>query len=1081
MALDRFISEGFLRTSSRIQQQDGKSPLFFCAAKFISLFLVLLCALTTCVTMTAQNAATGGIHGTVSDSSGARIVGATVKLTKVGTGVVRTLKTDESGTFAVEQLQPDDYAIRADADGMSAHVYSKVHVDVGGTVELQFHLVVGSTSENVVVRDAAPMVETRSSEVAHVIDEKNIGELPLNGRRFEDLALLTPGVTQDPRGLTSSSTGDLSYGGARGVQNSMLVDGADNNNGFFAQARGRYRAPYQFSNEVVQEFRISTNAYSPELGRAGGAVMNVVTKSGTNQLHGSAFYYLRDSTFNAKHPFSDVKPTDRQQQFGFTLGGRIKRDKAFYFLGWDQHVFHVPTVVRFLNGQAVLVPAATDYEAIDSDLVQSAAATLNGMGGQYRSSMLGNAAFFKIDFNVTPRHAVTLRLNTSRYNGVNNVYLDPSSPITTYSVTDNGSEQVATESAVLSVTSGISNRTTNLVRLQFSRDLQNSQANSADTLTKIYDVIDGFGRSTILPRRTREHKLHATETISIDSSRQSWKFGGDVVQTWTSNYFPAMFGGEYIFGETRVNPWTWEPMTYGMHVSPLRAYAHQTPLYYLQDFGNAVSNPNTTEYSAFVQDTVRVSQHLAINFGLRYDFQHLTSDGLTRNPLIPEAGRLPEDNNNIAPRIGLAYTIGNAHPLVIRAGYGMFYTRIPSIYASSIATGNGITRTHLFLENKQNTDVTIFPAYPSPLVNCAPGATTCDLPETLAGKISSEISAFSPRFQTPMVQQASFTLEKEIGKNDAVSVSYLYTHGEHLIRARDTNLPAPTETSYPVFDDQNTFTGGYVDVASFGTWQMAKSLTCAFPPCVNDPVRPLPQFGAINVYDSVAGSTYQGLTVSMRRRISKGFSFRMGYTFAKALDDGADALVVGRPSTVENAFAPSERGRSVTDQRHRFNASWFVEPTPFHRDHPVLRFIFNGWKASGIVTIGSGRPVNAHIVGDANRDGNTSNDRLPGYSRNAFQGPDYASTDFRMTRLLYTNERVKLEFAAESFNLFNRDNKRVDVNDDGFSSGAGSFVQVEKSIGGKRYPAHYRKNSAFLLPNDAYAPRQVQFAIKMKF
>ena len=169
-----------------------------------------------------------------------------------------------------------------------------------------------------------------------MIPQQAIENLPLNGRRFTDLALLTPGVTQDPRGLTSDSNGDLSFGGTRGFQNNFLVDGADNNNSFYAQARGRYRAPYQFSNEVIKEFRVSSNSYSAELGRAGGAVFNVVTKSGSNEWHGSTFYYLRDSMFDAQQAYADCKPDDRQQQFGGTLGGPIRKDRIFFYAGFDQ-------------------------------------------------------------------------------------------------------------------------------------------------------------------------------------------------------------------------------------------------------------------------------------------------------------------------------------------------------------------------------------------------------------------------------------------------------------------------------------------------------------------------------------------------------------------------------------------------------------------------------------------------------------------------------------------------------------------------------------------------------------------------
>ena len=213
---------------------------------------------------------------------------------------------------------------------MSPQTTPGLHVNVGGTTELTFKLVLAGTKETVTVSGEPPLVESQPSGLSSLIDERAINELPLNGRRYTDLALLTPGVTQDPRGLTSGSNGDLAFGGIRGYQSSYLVDGGDNNNAFFGQARGRYRAPYQFSNEVVQELRVSSNTYGADLGRAGGAVVNVVTKSGSNRLHGTDFYFLRDSALAARHPFMDFKPHDQQQQFGFTLGGPIRRNRAMF-------------------------------------------------------------------------------------------------------------------------------------------------------------------------------------------------------------------------------------------------------------------------------------------------------------------------------------------------------------------------------------------------------------------------------------------------------------------------------------------------------------------------------------------------------------------------------------------------------------------------------------------------------------------------------------------------------------------------------------------------------------------------------
>jgi len=223
-------------------------------------------------------------------------------------------------------------------------------VDVGGVTEIEFKLQIAGARENVTVSAEPRAVETQPRGLSAVIDERAILNLPLNGRRFTDLCLLTSQATQDPRGLNSTSNGDLAFGGIRGFQTSYLVDGGDNNNAFFAQARGRYRAPYQFSNEVIQEFRVSPNSVSAEAGRAGGAVVNVVTKSGSNKFHGAGFYYLRDSRFDAQTSELNIKPTSQQHQFGFTFGGPLRRNRVFFFAGYDQHIFHEPTVVPFVNG-----------------------------------------------------------------------------------------------------------------------------------------------------------------------------------------------------------------------------------------------------------------------------------------------------------------------------------------------------------------------------------------------------------------------------------------------------------------------------------------------------------------------------------------------------------------------------------------------------------------------------------------------------------------------------------------------------------------------------------------------------------
>ena len=1034
--------------------------------------------------------ATGSVRGTVLDASGSRISQASIVVVNTATAVRYTAISDAEGAFALDLLPPGNYSARVVAQGMSPEVTPQLHVDVGAAATLEFQLAIAGAHENITVSAAPASVETQPAAVSTLLDERALNDIPLNGRRFSDLALFSPGVTQDPRSLTSSTNGDLSFGGIRGFQTTTLVDGGDYNNAFFSQARGRYRAPFQISTEVVQEFRVSTNTFGAEQGRSAGAVVNVVTKSGSNHMHGTVFYHFRDSSLGAADAFLAFKPHNRQQQFGGTIGGPLKRNRIFFFAGFDQHVFHSPNVVEFLDGTSQVLPAAGtgpytpgDYEASDQALVFAAAAQLTSLAGEYPAAQIGNSSYIKLDINLTPHHQLALRLNTTRYWGANNVFLDPASPVTYDSISDNGQELVSTETASLSLTSALTPRWISHLRAQFSRDRQQSYSNTSDVLIKIPKILDGIGRSNLLPRQNREHRLHLAETVSHDGSRNTWKLGGDSLLTWIYDFFPSQQSGEYLFYPIKVNPFTYAPMEAGLPLSPLRAYAHEVPKYYLQNFGSATSNPNTNEYAAFAQDTIRVTGHLAVNLGVRWDLQTFSTAGLLSNPLFPPSGKVPFKPYNFAPRAGLAYSFGNKRPLVFRAGYGIFFVRIPQIYNSVIQTDNGITDASLFLNNSNYYDHQVFPTYPNALVSCPLYSAACALPARFTQGVTHRLSAFAPNFVTPRVQQGSLTLEKEVVSHTTVALSLLSVHGEHLIRALDVNLAQPLALTYPIFDSTGSiFQGGYYTVDSFATWQFTRSLTCPFPPCINPLGRPIAQLGAINEFQSAASSYYNGATLSINRRVSRGTYLRLAYTYAHDIDDGQDALVADQPATVQNSYNPSaERGPSVTDQRQRLVAAISAEPHPFHRGQPFLGHIFNDWKVSSVVNYGSGRPFNATVAGDPNQDGNDLNDRLPGYTRNAFTGPDYTTTDLRLTKLVRLGERYKLNFIAESFNLLNRDNQRVTITSNGLVNTATTFVTNSVTANIAPYPGYYQLPTNFMKPTAAYAPRQVQLSVKFVF
>ncbi len=1086
-----------------------------------------------------QDASTGALRGVVLDAQGAVITNADIVAIRVETGIRYHSATDSAGRFAVDLLPPGEYSARAEAEGMSSQISPAIRVEVGAAAELTFRLNVAGPKETITVSEA-PRMETNPSSVSALVDDKAIKDLPLNGRRFTDLLLLMPGVTQDPRDLTSGSNGDLSYGGIRGYNNSFLVDGGDNNNGFYGQAMGRYRSPYQFSNELVQEFRVQSSGYGPESGRAGGAVVNVVTKSGTNQWHGSTFYYLRDSAFGgAAPPFVGFDPSNVQHQFGATLGGPIQRSKTFLFAGYDQHIFNVPSVVEFMNGATTVAaqpgtyPSILDYEvcnpaiggsACDEAIVPgcpppseggppcvaptalAAAQQLSQNGGTKRAQLLGETGSVRLDHVLSPHQFLSLRVSTARSYGMNNVTFDSGSPITNDALSANGEENVATETSSFSLSSGITPRLTSHLRAQFSRDLEQLFPNTTGTQGDIYGWMEDLGQSSTLPRQTREHRLHLAETLSLSRGRNEWKFGADGMRTWDYNFFPSMFGGKYIFDDIYVDPFTFvpEPANGGnLKLTPLRAYAHtimpswdwdagswtgppaNLARYYEQNFGNPVSHPDSNDYAAFVQDTARLTPHLTLSLGARYDLQTFSKKGMESNPLWPQAGTMPLRGTNFAPRVGIGYAIGNDRPLMVRAGFGIFYTRIPGIYQSAVINNNGLSDNFLSLDNTVSAEHQVFPTYPKAAFSCPRGPVSCTLPASLQQYATSEVSAFAPDFRTPRVLQGSLSLERELGGGFMGTLSYLFVHGMDMIRAVDVNLPAPTYYSYPIYDPTGyTFQNAFYNVWSFAKWQTSATISCPYPPCINTLDRPIPQLGAVDQYQSAGASFYNGMTVSLRKRMSKGMDFRLAYTWAHAIDNGQDAPTTAT-STVQNPFAPpkSEKASSVTDQRQRLTIAAIEEPNPFAGGQKMLAALFDHWKISGIMTYGSGRPANAMVEGDPNQDGNTGNDRLSGYGRNAFIGPDYASMDLRVTRTMKLGDRCHLELNAESFNLFNRDNQKYEVSDSGYYNLAGQFIRYTQYpvAGGAPYPAYYQQPASLMKAMSAFAPRQMQLSMRLNF
>jgi hypothetical protein len=444
--------------------------------------------------------------------------------------------SDSNGFFAAPGLPVGPYEVTATLQGFASRRQPDVRVQVGQTITLRLELGVAAVAETITVGGTSPVVETTRSQVSSVVNETAVQNLPANGRNFIDFVLLTPGVTRDVR------TGDISFAGQRGTLNSLVVDGADNNNTFFGQSLGRTgsgRAPYQFSQEAVQEFQVNTNAYSAEYGRAGGAVINVVTKSGTNNFTGSVFEFYRDKALNANTAINErlgrPKSPYHYNQFGAVAGGPILEDKHFFFANYDGQRNTQPNAV-FLN-----LPASTPNDAA----TQAAIATLRPLAESWERTQNQDVFLVKTDHQLTGSERLTLRYNHQNFTGGG---FENGGAQTSFQTT--GASKVFTRTFNTTLASVIGSSLFNEVRFQYARDREPGEANSdapQATIRQGGTTVLTIGRNFFSPRETTVDRLQFADSLTWVRGAHKLKTGADLQFDDILNLFPGNFSGVYVF------------------------------------------------------------------------------------------------------------------------------------------------------------------------------------------------------------------------------------------------------------------------------------------------------------------------------------------------------------------------------------------------------------------------------------------------------------------------------------------------------------------------------------------------------
>ena len=993
--------------------------------------LCLCLAFATPGARAQSQATTGDIEGRVLDPNGAVVPNATVTARNEATGFERSANTDGDGNYRIILLPPGTYSIEATAGGFNKTGASAVQVTVGSRTALDLNLAAAGVKDTVLVTAEPPTVELTRTSVATTINERSIQNLPINGRNFQDFATLSPGVIRDPRG------GDLSVGGQRGTLNSLQVDGVDNNNTFFGQALGRggVRPPYQFSEESVQEFQVNQNGFSAEFGRAGGAVINVVTKSGTNEFHGGLFEYLRDESLNANDPVTKAnqfrrgqpnkRPASRINQFGGRIGGPIVRNRAFFFFTYDGQRSDIPQVLDVPNlaaapaaAQAILLPKLNTYQV-----------------GRNQDVFL-----VKSDISLNQSNQLTLRYNHQGFTGQNNENNGPLS-----AEEHSGDSVVKSDTFSGQLSSVLTTRVVNEFRFQVARDKEPGEAN-VDTPEAVINTGSGnlsIGRNNFSPRETTIKRFQLIDNVSLVSGRSTYKFGLDFNFDRVLNFFPGLFSGSYTFPS-------------------YAAFAANTPSAYTQNFAGAnttggTTEPNLSEYAFYVQDDVRVTPRLTLNLGVRYDYAALACPPVTNpDPLLTgngvNTGNCPRDKNNFGPRAGFSYSPDEK--TVIRGGFGLFYARTPAIVLGTAHSQNGINVTGVNLTAAQLTTLGL--RYPN-ILTAVPSV----------GSANPNLYYFAPDYVQPYVEQGRLGVERELARGLSLSATYLFYKGVHLTRTRDVNLSAPTTLNA---------TGPDGTVYAFQRFPTARPISRATGTSYN----------RISVFESASRSLYNGLAFQATQRFTRGFQFIAAYTYSRARDDRPDqtTVVVGADDAkiVENQINPGlDYARSDTDLRHRFVFSPVYEIGRIKwSDNALARAVFSNYTLSGIVQVQSGSPYSALVGNDPNNDGNRANDRLPGTRRNQFTTPSVYQLDARITRNIPFSESVRLRLILEAFNIFNRANVvTVNTTAFNFATAGGGTLTAPPFVTAFGTPRTFSSPAS---GTTTFAtPRQLQLAVKFDF
>jgi len=1026
-----------------------------------SALVAVLVLLKTLNGFSQSQTSSGDIRVILNDSTGAVLPGASITVTNIDTGVGRSAVSDSTGRFRFFLIPPAEYEVRIQLPGFSTYTRRPVQVTVGETVLIEAVLQPASVLQEVLVQEVATQVDTEKTQQSDTITQRQIDNLPINERNFLNFSLLTPGVT-DSKALVSFSlpqapTSGLSFLGQGGRTNNVTIDGVDNND----NAVGAVRST--LSQEAVQEFQINRSNFSAEFGRAGGGLINIVSKSGTNRFGGSIFAFVRNEGLDARNPFafgpgnSQIDPPYKRVQSGFAFGGPIKRDRTFFFLSYEGLRQRESRFVSFLENTDIFQPTASQ-RALIQGLSQNPSPVLQGIGvtlsralttstqsfpatvarlesqsGVFPFRNNDNTASLRLDHSISSANQVLGRITFSDIDTVGGGTggLKTPSRGTNYAIQD--------YAGVFGDSHFFGPRLVNEFRFQFANRDYNALAAEPFGPEITINGVAALGRDFFLPSTHNEKRWQWLDNMTTVAGRHDIKFGGDFHYIPFDTTTEVFLGGRFIFGEgiplglvldNLAGAGTASSVGAGLaaagradlvpnltaSITPLQSFNFGLPIVYQQGFGDPEATLTNKLFGAYIQDHFRVSPKLTLNLGLRYDME-----------FQPEP--VHRDTNNFGARFGFSYSPDTR--TAIRGGYGIYYaplfeamafvervldgTQISQIFVPLTGLpALGITTTSaqvwgLGVQRNIFGNRTLTAADIAPL-GLRPGSTPPVLLRT------------EPNLVNPYNQQFSFGVDRAIGSLN-VSANYIGNRGVKQIRSRNINLRQVGTNVYgPTFGQIN-------------------------PAILQD-----------NWVEASGSSIYHGMALSASKRYGNYYQVQVSYTLAKAIDDTTDFITDLQPANQLNLR--DERSLSAFDQRHRLVVSSVMGPMA-------------GVTVAPIITYSSGHPFNLLLGFDANGDFQANTDRPRYAGRNTGRGPNYVNFDLRVAKefRLRGDSNYRIEGIVEAFNLFNR------VNFSGVNNNVGTSPLTTFHVEGDRNvsPA---KPLGF---TSAFDPRQIQIGAKFKF